>query len=90
MLFSQKWADFLKKAAAYYRFPIGEVFRTALPAGLSGKGNDVPILSDKLYSLVDPEAEPGGRKQRQIITLLRERGDLPLGELRCLVSYNFV
>ena len=85
-LFNLRWVDFLKKAAAYYRFPIGEVFRTALPAGLSGKGNDVAILSEKLYSLVDPEAEPGGRKQRQIVELLRERGELPLSDLRNLVD----
>ncbi|NIQ97848.1 MAG: hypothetical protein GWN87_29565, partial [Desulfuromonadales bacterium] len=45
-LFSRVWADFIRKASAYYRYPIGEVFRSALPAGLSGQGNDVPILRE--------------------------------------------
>ena len=33
-LFDSAWTEFLQRAAAYYRFPIGEVFRTA-PASRS-------------------------------------------------------
>ena len=85
-LFTPAWVDFLKKAAAYYRFPIGEVFRCALPAGLSGKGNDVSILSEKIYSVGDCGIDPAGKKQKQILRLVQDRGEISLSELRLLVD----
>ncbi len=85
-LFSPAWVEFLKKAAAYYRFPIGEVFRCALPAGLSGKGNDVSILSEKIYSVGDCGIEPAGKKQKKVLRLVQDRGEISLSELRLLVD----
>lgn len=34
--FPRAMVDFFRRAADYYHYPLGEVIRTALPAGLSG------------------------------------------------------
>ncbi len=81
-LFSPPWAEFLRRAAAYYRYPIGEVFRCALPAGLSGTGNDVPILSEKVYSATPLAGEPPGEKQKQVLAYVRAQGAAGMEELR--------
>lgn len=81
-LFDPAWARFVQKAAAYYRFPPGEAFRTALPAGLSGKGNDVTILTEKIYSAGTEPGEPAGAKQKEVLAAVRSAGELTLSELR--------
>ena len=57
-LFSEASGNDLRRAAAYYRFPIGDVMRTALPAGLSGTGNDISTLRERVYQAVDQTEPP--------------------------------
>ncbi len=40
-LFPPEMVPFFRRAAEYYCHPLGEVIRTALPAGLSGRGAEV-------------------------------------------------
>lgn len=81
-LFSEEWANFLRRAAAYYRFPIGDAMRTALPAGLSGTGNDISALQEKVYQATDQKDPPRGKKQQEILLYIQERGPTTMTELR--------
>lgn len=85
-LFDAEWVEFLRKAAAYYRFPIGEVFRTALPAGLGGTGRDVPILTERVYSVAADDGKLSGKKQKQIMELVRSKGRVTLSEFRASIE----
>ncbi|PLX99814.1 MAG: primosomal protein N' [Desulfuromonas sp.] len=85
-LFASGWTEFIRKAAAYYRYPLGEACRTALPAGLAGKGSDVRILHEKVYTALPGEDSPSGRKQQQLLALIREKGEVELSELRSVFN----
>jgi primosomal protein N' (replication factor Y) len=84
-LFDQKLVTFLERAAEYYCYPIGEVFRTALPAGLSGEKERVSIVRERYFFLQEQEAEVAGSKQQAILAHLRAREILSLEELKRLV-----
>ncbi len=81
-LFDAGMVPFFRWAADYYRHPIGEVIRTALPAGLSGRGATVSILTERLFTPLALEGEPPGGRQREILAFLRSRGRVSLSELR--------
>ena len=81
-LFTPEWGEFLRRAAGYYHFPPGEALRCALPAGLSGTGNDLTILSDKLYTPLAGAPAPRGSKQISILEAIRQAGELTLSQLR--------
>ncbi|WP_225911539.1 replication restart helicase PriA [Desulfuromonas versatilis] len=81
-LFPPAMIDFFLRAAEYYCHPPGEVIRTALPAGLSGRGAEVSILQERFYRAAPRGDEPPGARQRQICQLVRERGQVALSELR--------
>jgi primosomal protein N' (replication factor Y) (superfamily II helicase) len=72
----------LLRAAEYYRHPPGEVIRSALPAGLSGRGNEVSILREPLYAAAAREELPAGARQQAIFARVRAEGPLPLSTLR--------
>jgi len=73
---------FLLRAADYYRHPPGEVIRAALPAGLSGRGRELSILSETLYTAVPRDDLPPGVRQRLILGTVRQAGELSLSRLR--------
>ncbi len=81
-LFFAAMVPFFSRAADYYCHPIGEVIRCALPAGLSGRGEGVSILREKVFSATSLSGEPPGARQQQILALLRAQGALPLCALR--------
>lgn len=81
-LFPPSLIPLFRRAAGYYLHPIGQVIATALPAGLSGRGSAPPILQETLYSATDNEVQPSGRLQREILELIRQRGETSLTELR--------
>jgi len=85
-LFSSEMVSFFTRAADYYCHPIGEVIRTALPAGLSGRGEGVSILCEKVYYTTDLAGEPSGALQKEVLALVREHGRLALSELRRSVA----
>ena len=81
-LFTPDWGEFLRRAAGYYHFPPGEALRSALPAGLSGTGNDITILSDTFYAPLEGASEPRGSKQREILSAIRAGEGLMLSQIR--------
>jgi primosomal protein N' (replication factor Y) len=84
-LFLASHAAFYQRAAAYYAYPLGAAFRTALPAGLSGKGETPPILSDKIYRATEVGPLPlRGERQKDILAFVREQGEVTLSSLRLI------
>jgi primosomal protein N' (replication factor Y) len=81
-LFDEAMVAFFERAADYYCYPIGEVIRTALPAGLSGAGDRLAIATERFYSSLNRPGQPSGRKQQAILAYLKERSPVGLGDLR--------
>ncbi|APG27634.1 primosomal protein N' [Syntrophotalea acetylenivorans] len=81
-LFHESMVAFFEWAADYYCHPLGEVIRTALPAGLSGVGKGPKILSESFFTLLLEKEEPRGAKQRAIVDYLRQHGATPLTQLK--------
>lgn len=81
-LFPPAMVAFFHRAADYYAHPLGEVIRTALPAGLSGRGQDVSIRRERYFAPATRPGEPSGARQRQILAFVRQQGGAPLSELR--------
>jgi primosomal protein N' (replication factor Y) len=73
-LFPPSMVLFFERAAAYYRHPLGEVIRTALPAGLSGGKGGVKVVTERFCVPLDRPGEPPGARQREILLYLRQRG----------------
>jgi primosomal protein N' (replication factor Y) len=85
-LFHACHAAFFQRAAAYYAYPLGEAFRTALPAGLSGSGHAPAVLSDKIYRATDSETQPRGERQKELLAYIRGQGEASLSMLRSLFA----
>ena len=81
-LFPPAMVPFFRWASDYYQCPLGEVIRTALPAGLSGRGSAAPILREKFYRLLPQGQRPSGAKQREIYDYILARAECSLSELR--------
>lgn len=88
--------DFFRWIASYYLHPLGEVLKTALPAGINlqsctsggGTTNKVTggrkIKREKFYcpgTAPDVQRQPGS-KAAGILDVIREAGDIPAADLR--------
>jgi primosomal protein N' (replication factor Y) len=88
--------EFFRWTASYYQHPLGEVIRTALPAGINvqsrkGSCGDETQLSggksvrlEKFYlaaALAEP-SRPPSPKALEILAVIREAGDIPAADLR--------
>ncbi|NTW98510.1 MAG: primosomal protein N', partial [Geobacteraceae bacterium] len=88
--------EFFRWTASYYQHPLGEVIRTALPAGINiqtrkGTTGEQAVLTggknarwEKFYLpglCVDPPRQPS-TKAMEILTVIREAGDISAAELR--------
>ena len=88
--------EFFRWAASYYQHPLGEVIRTALPAGINiqtrkGTGGEQEIMTggktarrEIFYipaSLSDPARQPGA-KALEILAVIREARDISAADLR--------
>jgi len=89
--------EFYRWIASYYQHPLGDVIRTALPAGIniqtrkgtsSGEQETLTggktVLCEKFYTpgpAVAPPRQPGF-KALEILAVIREAGDISAGELR--------
>jgi primosomal protein N' (replication factor Y) len=88
--------EFFRWTASYYQHPLGEVIRTALPAGINiqtSKGTagepgalkgGKKTLRERFYlpgPVVDPTRQPSA-KALEILTVIREAGDISSAELR--------
>ena len=81
-LFGAGHAAFYERAARYYAYPLGEAIRTALPAGLSGRGNPPAVLYEPFYRAGSLDGTPVGSLQRALLGFIRAAGGAPLGMLR--------
>ena len=81
-LFSPRHAAFYQRAARYYAYPLGEAVRTALPAGLSGRGSQPVILREAFYRPGPTPGCPRGPLQQALLDLVRAWGGAPLSILR--------
>ena len=88
--------EFYRWVAAYYQHPLGEVVRTALPAGINiqtrkGTPGEQETMTggksarrEKFYlpgEVVDPPRQPSP-KALEILAVIREAGDISAAELR--------
>ncbi|MBK5274962.1 MAG: primosomal protein N' [Desulfuromonadales bacterium] len=88
--------DFFRWIASYYLYPLSEVLKTALPAGINlqskkgaqGVNGEIAggrsIKRERFYRPVDgpePQRQPGS-KASEILDVIREAGDIPAGDLR--------
>jgi primosomal protein N' (replication factor Y) (superfamily II helicase) len=81
-LFPEQMVSFFIRSAEYYCHPIGEVIRTALPAGLSDTKARVAILAEHVYAFTQKGGNPSGAKQCEILSFVRKRKQVGLSELR--------
>ncbi len=80
-LFPPDLVPFFRRASAYYRHPIGEAIRSALPAAVASEKSRVRTLTEKIYAASAKPGEPSGAKQKEVLAWLRERGATPASEI---------
>ena len=71
----------LRWAADYYCHPIGQVVRTALPAGLGGDKNVTKIRMEQVYTPLDSEIKLRGQKQQEVMTFICANGSATQSQL---------
>jgi primosomal protein N' (replication factor Y) len=88
--------EFFRWVAAYYQHPLGEVVRTALPAGINiqtrkGTAGEQGALTTgksarrETFYLPGPATDPArqpGSKAMEILSVIREVGDISAADLR--------
>ena len=72
----------LRWAADYYCHPIGQVVRSALPAGLGSEKSTTKILTESLYTLVNRDIQPRGKKQQELLRFIAQPGSVSLEQIR--------
>ena len=95
-LWTERELEFFRWTASYYLHPLGEVLRTALPAGInvqsrkgiaadqSGLSGGKSVRIERYYqpnTVVKPSRQPGV-KAGDILEVIREAGDIPAADLR--------
>ncbi len=81
-LFGESLVPFFEWAADYYCHPIGEVIRTALPAGLGGAGREPGILKERFFFLRPLAGKPRGAKQQALVDYLRQHSGGTLEQIK--------
>ncbi len=76
----------LRWAAEYYCHPIGQVIRSALPAGLGNDKSTTKILLEPVYRLLSCNIEPRGAKQRELLEFISKHGEMSLSRIRTSFS----
>ncbi len=72
----------LRWAADYYCHPVGQVVRTALPAGLGSGKTTVKILTEPLYKPLNQDIQPRGKKQRELLQFIVQHEPAGLTQIR--------
>ena len=72
----------LRWAADYYCYPIGQVVRTALPAGLGSEKTTTKILTEALYKPLNQDILPRGKKQQELLLFIIQQGSAGLTQIR--------
>lgn len=72
----------LRWAAEYYCHPIGQVIRTALPAGLGNEKQTTKIQMEPHYQPLDHDIVLRGKLQRELLQYIVEEKTVALNQLR--------
>lgn len=72
----------LRWAADYYCHPVGQVVRTALPAGLGSDKATTTILTEPLYKALNQDIQPTGKKQQELLLFIVQQGAAGLAQIR--------
>ena len=74
--------DFIRRASAYYVFPLGLALKTALPAGLGSLTAAPKIKQVRVYSRSELQMAVRGSLQKQILAWIDEHGSVEIADLR--------
>ncbi len=69
-------------SADYYCHPIGQVVRTALPAGLGGEKTTTKILTETFYTPLNPDTPLRGKKQQELLQFIIQQKAAGLRQIR--------
>ncbi len=72
----------LRWAADYYCHPIGQVIRSALPAGLGSEKTTTTILTESYYKSLHQDAQPSGKKQQKLLQFIIQQESVGLTQIR--------
>jgi len=72
----------LRWAADYYCHPIGQVVRTALPAGLGSEKTTTKILTESVYKPLNQDIQPRGKKQKELMQFIIRQESARLTQIR--------
>jgi primosomal protein N' (replication factor Y) (superfamily II helicase) len=72
----------LRWAADYYCHSIGQVVRTALPADLGSEKNTAKILTEPFYKPLNPDIQPRGKTQQEILRFILQEKSAGLALIR--------
>ena len=72
----------LRWAADYYCHPIGQVVRTALPAGLGSEKTTTKILTESIYKPLNQDIQPRGKKQKELMQFIFRQKSAGLTQIR--------
>jgi len=72
----------LSWAAEYYCHPIGQVFCSALPAGLGREKSQNKIITEPWYCAVDTQQNLRGKKQKELYSFIAKYEYVALSEIR--------
>lgn len=81
-LLNAELISLLRWAAEYYCHPLGQVIRSALPAGLGADKSTTKILVEPVYRSLVTDVEPRGAKQRELLDFIKLQVEVGLGQLR--------
>lgn len=76
----------LRWAAEYYCHPLGQVIRSALPAGLGSDKSTTKVLMEPVYRSLGKDEPLRGAKQRELLDFIQQQGRVGLAGLRTQFS----
>lgn len=73
---------FIRRASAYYAFPLGLALKTALPAGLGSLTAAPKVKRVRVYSRTETQLTVRGSAQKQVLEWIECHGPICLDDLR--------
>lgn len=81
-LLQSELLTFIRRASAYYAFPLGLALKTALPAGLGSLTAAPKVKHVRVYSRTDMQLTLRGSAQKEVLAWIENHGPIDLDELR--------
>lgn len=73
---------FIRRASAYYAFPLGLALKTALPAGLGSLTAAPKVKHVRVYSRTELQLAVRGSLQKEVLSWIEDHGPIALDTLR--------